>query len=158
MSVVRPVTWSAVALLQAEQRTRLIMYLSIVRAVIVLSFIALFGWLGGPLIACAAACTGFAIVSVINITVSGRVAGFSARAYLTQVARPPLACVPMYLAVSAVGKVIDAAGVHGVLSLVVQVVIGAAVYAAMAFVVARPLARDLVVLVRQALRRERPQS
>src|SRR5262249_27971345 len=77
MTVFRPMTWSATAYAQAVQQTRLVMYSSFLRAIIVLSFVAAFGAItGDPHWACVGSGLGFAIHAVIVIVISGRMTGF----------------------------------------------------------------------------------
>jgi PST family polysaccharide transporter len=153
MSVFRPITWSASAFLQAQHRTRLLMIMSFFRAVILLGLVALLGSLGGPLWACAAVGIAYTIHAIIMIVITGRAEGISATAYLVGTARPLIACVPMFLAVTGVQLVLERAGVPGVVSLIAQVLTGAVVYVGAAFVFARALANDLLALGKGVVRR-----
>jgi PST family polysaccharide transporter len=154
-AVVRPLTWSAIAYLQSVQQTRLIMYTSFLRAIVVLALVALFGALGDERWACVGAGIGFALHSLLTIVAAGRAAGFAAAAYLLGVARPLLPCALMYAGVVALARALAAAGVPQLTSLVAQVAVGAVVYAAAAAVLCRPTARELVRLARTALGKRR---
>ncbi len=155
MTVFRPMTWSAIAYLQAVQQTRLIMYASFLRAILVLSLVAGCGYAGGPNWACIGGAIGYAIHTVLTILAAGRAAEFSIGAYLIGVARPLLACAPMFLAVLSVEHGLAAAGVPRPISLLAQVAAGAVVYVASAFVLVRPAVDDVLRLGRDALRRRR---
>lgn len=155
MSVFRPMTWSAIAYLQAVQKTRLVMYSSFFRAIGVLSMVGAFGYLGDEDWACAGAAAGFALHSVLTIIAAGRVAGFSAGAYLVGVARPLLPCAPMYIAVIAAARGLAELGAPLLISLVAQVAVGAIVYVAAAFVILNRTVRDLLRQGREAFGRRR---
>ncbi|HWO17372.1 MAG TPA: oligosaccharide flippase family protein [Kofleriaceae bacterium] len=153
--VVRPMTWSAVAYLQSVQKTRLIMYSSFFRAIVVLSLVGVCGYLGGENWACIGAAVGFALHSLLTIIGAGRIAGFSAGAYLLGVGRPLLPCVPMYLAVVGAQGAMAELGVPLLVSLVGQVVVGAVVYVGSALVLLRSSVQEFVRLGRDALRKRR---
>lgn len=155
MFVFRPMTWSVTAYVQAVQRTRILMLSSFLRAVLVLSLVAVCGHVGGPSWACVGAGLGFALVCVGTIVTAGRVTALPIGAYLRGVARPLLPCIPMYLAVVAVAHGLAAAGVPLVASLVVQIAVGAVIYIAAAFVLVRPSVDELIRIGREALRRRR---
>jgi PST family polysaccharide transporter len=155
MAVFRPMTWSAIAYLQAVQQTRLIMYSSFFRAVGVLALVGGFGYAGGPSWACIGGAIGYAVHTVLTIIAAGRVADFAVGAYLIGVARPLLACVPMVLAVLAVEHGLSAAGVPRPVSLGGQVAAGAAVYVASLFVFVRSGVTELLRHGRDTLRRRR---
>lgn len=155
MAVVRPMTWSAIAYLQAVQQTRLIMYSSFFRAIGVLALVAGCGYAGGPNWACVGAGIGFALHTVGTILVAGPAAGFSAGRYLLGVARPLLPCVPMFLAVVGLGRALDAAEVLLPVSLAAQIATGAIVYVASAYVLVRSDVDELLRIGREALRRRR---
>jgi lipopolysaccharide exporter len=158
MSVFRPMTWSAIAYLQAVQKTRLIMYSSFFRAVGILSLVASFGAAGDENWACAGAAVGFALHSMLTIIAAGRVAGFSAGAYLVGVARPLLPCAPMFLAVIGVERGLDALGAPLPISLVAQVATGAIVYVISALIILRSSVREFLRLGREALVRRRKRA
>jgi O-antigen/teichoic acid export membrane protein len=155
MAVFRPMTWSAIAYLQAVQQTRYVLYSSLIRVVIVLSLITLGGVYGGVDWACAGATLGFAIHAVVTIVGAGRAVGFSVGAYLLGVARPILPCIPMYFAVFGAERLLSAASIPLPLSLAAQVVVGAIVYIGAAFVLLRKTVTELLRQGREALRRRR---
>jgi lipopolysaccharide exporter len=155
MTVFRPMTWSAIAYLQAVQKTRLIMYSSFLRAIAVLALVAVGGHFGGPNWACIGAGVGYAIYTVLTIIAAGRTAEFSVGAYMIGVARPLLACVPMYIAVLGVARALEAAAVPLPVSLAVQVAAGALVYVLFAIVFVRAGVSELLRLGRDAISRRR---
>jgi PST family polysaccharide transporter len=156
MSVFRPMTWSAIAYLQAVQKTRLIMYSSFLRAIGVLSLVALGGYLTrDPNWACAGAAAGFALHSVVTIIAAGRVADFSATDYLLGVGRPLLPCIPMFFAVLGTREALEALDIPSAVSLVAEVVVGAVAYIGSAFVLLRKTVAEIMRLGREALRKRR---
>ena len=72
MTVFQPIPWSAIAYLQAEKMTRPIMVMSIARAIVLLALVALLGWMGGPIWACAGVGVGYAVHSVLTVNVTAR--------------------------------------------------------------------------------------
>ncbi|KAB2887395.1 MAG: oligosaccharide flippase family protein, partial [Kofleriaceae bacterium] len=148
MTLFRPMTWSAVAYLQAVQQTRLVMYASFTRALLVLPLVGVFGWLGDPTWACVGAAVGHAVHAIATIVVTGRVTGLPVASYLAGVLRPLLACVPMFGAVVAIELGLARLDVHPAVSLVAQIAAGGAVYVAAAFVLVGDGARELVRLAR----------
>jgi lipopolysaccharide exporter len=152
MTVFRPMTWAAIAYLQAVQQTRLVMYSSFFRAVFVLSFVALGGYLGNPQWACVGGTIGYALHSIVTIVVAGWVCKFSIRDYLIGVARPLLPCIPLFFGVIGLQHLMSG-HVPNVVSLLIQVLSGAVIYVISAFVLVRPAARDLLRLGREAISR-----
>lgn len=153
--VFRPMTWSVTAYVQAVQRTHVVMLSSVLRAILVLTGVAVCGYLGGPNWACIGAGIGFFLVCVVTIAIAGRVTSLPVGAYLRAVARPLIPCVPMYLVVVAVAHWLAAAGAPLAASLAAQIVAGAIVYVAAAFVVLRPTVDELLRVARGAIRRPR---
>lgn len=153
--VFRPMIWSAIAYAQAVQRTRVVMMSSFLRVIVVLSLVATGGILGGPSGACVGAGVGFAIHSTLTIALAGRVADLPARDYLLGVLRPLLPCIPMFLGVVALQRGLAAAGTPLVASLVLQILAGAVLYIASAFVLVRSDVDELLRLARDAIRRRR---
>jgi PST family polysaccharide transporter len=155
MTVFRPMTWSAIAYVQAVQRTRIVMLSSFLRAVVVLSLVAVCGYLGGSSWACVGAGLGYALHTILTIIAAGRATGLHAAAYLRGVARPLLPCIPMFVAVTGVERLLSAAGVPLVMSLALQIVTGAVVYIGCAFVLVRGDVDELLRIGREAIRRRR---
>ncbi|TMQ20172.1 MAG: hypothetical protein E6J91_04535 [Deltaproteobacteria bacterium] len=155
MTVFRPMHWSAVSYAQAMQRTRIVMWSSFLRAIVVLSLVAAGGIAAGPRGACIGAGIGYALHSGFIIVGAGRATGLPVAAYLLGVARSLLPCVPMFVAVVVLQRGLAAAGAPLVASLAVQIAAGAAVYIASAFVLVRPSVDDLLRLAREAIRKRR---
>jgi PST family polysaccharide transporter len=158
MTVFRPMTWSAVAYLQAVQQTRLVMYSSVSRAFVVLPLVALFGVLGDPTWACVGAAIGYAAHSIGTIVATGRVTGLPIGAYLVGVVRPLVACVPMFAAVAGIEFAFGELRVHPVASLAAQVVAGGVVYVISALVLVRSSSLEMIRLGRGVLRRRASRS
>lgn len=155
MTVFRPITWSAVAYLQAVKQTKVVMYLCVGRAILVLSPLAVAGYFFGEIGAVVGATIAMAVHSVTSIVVSGRVTGFSTRAYFWAALRPLLACVPMFVVVVAVRGALVALGTPKPVALGLQIVVGALVYAASALLVAPDVARQFLRLARDVVSRRR---
>ena len=155
MTVFRPMPWSVIAYVQAVQRTRIVMISSFLRAILVLSLVYAGGTIGGPNGACVGAGAGFALHSVLTILAAGRVTPLPAGEYLAAVGRSLLPCVPMFIAVFSLGRGLATAGVPVIVSLIAQIVTGAIVYIASAFVLVRPSATELFRLGREAISRRR---
>jgi PST family polysaccharide transporter len=148
VSVFQPAPWSAIAYLQAEKLTRLIMITSIARAAILLATVFTLGKLGGPVWACAGVGVGFVVHAVLVVVLTSRVRPIPAMPYLTSVAKPLLACVPMYLSVAFVRPALTNAHVPEVLCLLAQIACGAVVYVVGAFAFAGAIVRELIGILR----------
>ncbi|MFT3699941.1 MAG: oligosaccharide flippase family protein [Kofleriaceae bacterium] len=152
MTVFRPMTWAATAYLQAVMQTRLFMYSSFFRAVVVLSGVYIGGSFGQPEYACWGGVVGYALHSIVTIVVAGRICKFSSASYLIGVARPLLPCIPMFFGVIGLQEVL-----HGhmplVVSLVIQVIAGMAIYAVAALVLVRSASKDIIRLGKEAIGR-----
>lgn len=155
MTVFRPMIWSVLSFAQAAQNTRIVMISSFVRAIVVLALVAVCGAAGGPNWACVGAGIGYALHATLTIVIGGHTIGLPAIAYVRAVARPLLPCVPMYLAVVALQHGLAVAGTPRVVSLAAQVLAGAAVYIAAAFVLVRPSVDELLRIGREAIRSRR---
>jgi lipopolysaccharide exporter len=155
MTVFRPITWSAVAYLQAVKQTRVVMFLCVGRAVVVLSLLALFGMLFGEIGAVVGATIAMAIHSVTTIVVGGRVTGFATKTYFWAALRPLLACIPMFFAVVALRGALDALGTPKAVALALEIILGGIVYAVSAFVLAPDVAKQFLRLAREAVSRRR---
>jgi len=152
MTVFRPMTWSAIAYCQAVQQTRLVMFSSFLRAIVVLALVAIFGYVGGPLWACVGGGIGYALHSILTIIFAGRLVGFPVGAYLIGVARPLLPCIPMFLAVMGVEETLTGR-MHNALVLGAEVITGAVVYVISAFILVRPAVDEIIRLGREAIGR-----
>lgn len=150
MTVFRPMSWSAGALMQAQQRNTVIMALTFMKTPLLLGLVASLGWLGGPLWACVGSGATHAITMVVTVHLTARLEGIGFKSYMLGVGRPLAACVPMFGAVMALKALAAGSGVSAPFLLVAEVLLGAAVYLPAAYLLATPTARDLVALVREA--------
>lgn len=157
MTVFRPLTWPAVAYLQAESKTQLVMTLSLARAVMVLVLVIVFGLLGGPLWSCVGACIGYALHSVGTIVATGAATGLRTRRYLARATRPLLACLPMYVTVVLLGEFLRSSGSPGLLTLIAQIAGGGVIYLAASWLFARSTLLGTIDMARVALlKRSKP--
>jgi lipopolysaccharide exporter len=156
MTVMKPMTWSAMAYLQAIGRTQLIMGLAFGRAVAVLALLTSLGAVGGPLWACFGACLGITAHTIATIVATGSVTGIDTRACLLGIARPLLACAPILPAVLLCREAYLTLAIPLSIGLLAEIVIGATVFVASAFIVARPTALELIRIARQTLTRQVP--
>ncbi|MEZ4445209.1 MAG: oligosaccharide flippase family protein [Polyangiaceae bacterium] len=151
LSIFRPAGWLVVSYLMAVKRTRTLAVLETVKAILVLSLIYVLGhW--GILWACTAIGVAFGFQAIASHYSVHRVDHLSMWALTKPYLPPLLACVPMVGGVLGVRVLIGRATWW---SLLVELAAGAAVYVASAFIVAGPQARDLLHLLRGAVRRRR---
>lgn len=150
MTVFGYMHWSAIAYVQAVQRTHVMMWSSFFRAAVVLGLLAVGGLAGGPNGACVGAGIGYALHSVFTIIAVGRTTDLPVAAYLRGVVRPLLPCAPMFLVVVGIARALAIADVPIGISLAAQVAIGAIVYMAAAFVLVRHEVDQLLELAREA--------
>ena len=154
MTVFRPMTWSSIAYMLALKKTKPVMVLAFARAGGVLSLIAIFGWLGGEIWACAGACVAIAIHSVATVLVGGRVAGFATGRYLVGAFRPLLACIPMFFVVLALRRALESANLPKGVPLACEIIVGGIVFIVCAFIFAAPTAKELIRLAKKTLKRK----
>ncbi|MBX3206859.1 MAG: oligosaccharide flippase family protein [Labilithrix sp.] len=152
MTVVQPAPWAAIAYLQSERMTRVIMITSFFRAALLLALVFVLGKIGGPLWAAVGVGIGFAGHSLLTIVLTARATAMPLAPYLTGVARPLVACVPMFFSVTALHGVLASRAPTPVL-LASEVLAGAVVYVVSAFVFARANVRELMSIVRGAVRK-----
>lgn len=153
MTVFRPMTWSAVAYLQAVQATRLVMYASFGRAVLVLSLVFGCGKLWGIHAACVGAGIGYALHSLLTIAASSRVSGLPFTRYVAAAFRPLIPCVPMFLGTYELGRLLASLGVPALAALFAQIAAGAILYVVGALVFVSAGSRELLRVGLGALRR-----
>ena len=152
LAFVRPVTWPLSSFLQAQQRPRTLMVLSFVKVGSMVFLVVTMGRMG-PVWVClavglASVITGGAALLVVHLA-----HGVSARGFLGGVLRPVLAAFPMFGAVIAVRLSMTRLGHDRTwLSLLLEVLVGAAVYVVAAIIVARPTIADSFELTRNAIR------
>ena len=156
LAVFRPIGWTIGTYLSATDRPKVQMALSIVAVVVLFSGMVGLGILGGPLWACAAVGIAFAVHALASVGYVSAVDGIPIGHFARGFFRPLGACLPMVAAVLAVRYGLELAGfwVRGV-NLALEVLAGAVAYIGGALVIARPLAQELIALVKEAIRRRR---
>lgn len=157
LSVGRPIGWIVFSYLQARHRTRAVAVLEVGKLVAILGFIAALSRLG-PLWSAAGVGGGFALHALVSMWLISRTDGVPMTRMLIAMLGPLSACVPMVGAVLAVRHGIGLGHGTPALGLVVEVLAGAAVYAAAALLMARTVTRDFLELLRHSFleRRGRP--
>lgn len=148
LSVARPVGYTVGSYLQATQRSRVVMWLSVVRLLALLAAVYGLGLLFGPLGACAGVGVAFSLHALASIAFVARYDGLPATALLGAAARPLLACVPLVLAVLGARHGLSSLSVEArFVRLAVEIVAGGLGYLVGALLFARGLTRDLLQLV-----------
>jgi PST family polysaccharide transporter len=150
LSIFGPLEWSLVAYLQAQSRPRTIMMLSVGKLILLLALIATVGKLG-PRWVCASVSFAFAVHFVSMLWAVRLLDGVPIFKYLAGIFPPLLACAPMFAVVTVVRWWLAAHGHReGWTALLLLVFIGAVTYIASALVVARPLAKEVLRLLKAA--------
>jgi lipopolysaccharide exporter len=152
LSIFRPINWVLSAYLEAEAKTNRLMFLEIGKiALLIGGIIALQPF--GVRVASGAVGIAFGATAIAGIALVMR-EGPSPRRLLIGFLQPVAACGVMALAVWAVRAALVAAHLtHPALLLIAMIASGAAVYVVAAFVLAPATSRDLIALLRKALRR-----
>jgi PST family polysaccharide transporter len=157
LSLARPVSYAVGSYLLAMGRTATASLLEVARLVLLLVSMLVLGRLG-PLWLCAAvgwAVTTHAVVCLWVVSLDGIPLGATLRA----LARPLVACVPMVGAVYGVRYGLSSLGVAcPSVSLLLEIVVGALVFACAALIVARPIALELAALVKDMIARRKRQA
>ncbi len=153
LSVVRPMGWGVTAYLSAFSRTRTIMLLQALKLVLLFGCMFAFASLG-PLWTAGAVGLAFGTQSLVAIGLVIVSDGVPAGPIVGAVVRPLAACAGMAAAVVGVRHGLLAVGVEAALvRLPIEIAVGAAAYVAGALVVARSSTRDLLQVLRRALKR-----
>jgi PST family polysaccharide transporter len=153
LSVVRPMAWGISAYLASMSRTRTIMLLELLKLVLLFGCIISFSRLG-PLWTAASVGIAFGLESLVAIGLVIRTDQIPAWPMVSAFVRPLAACGVMVAAVVGARHALLAAGITAPALLVpIEIAVGAIVYVPAALVLARPVARDFLQLVRGALRR-----
>jgi lipopolysaccharide exporter len=159
VSAVYPLGFAIHSYLNASNHPRWVMVLSLIRSVVLLGGLALLGWLGGPLWACAGVGLGFGAYAVLGILVTCALEKISPWPLLRGLRGPLLACVPMVAAVLGARFLMRAAGLGAPIAYVlVEVLVGAAAYVGAALLLAPALARELFMVLRTTLLDRRPRE
>jgi PST family polysaccharide transporter len=152
LSVVRPVGWTISAYLLVQDRTRADAALEVFKLVAVVVLLLTIGR-ASPLWACRAVGIAFALHALASMAVVQALDGVSMASLVARCLPPLAACVPIVAAVVVVRLGLVHAGIHvrGV-GLVAEIVAGGVAYAGAASVVARSASRDLLGLMKRAVR------
>ena len=152
LSIFRPITWVLSAYLEAESKTSRLMILEIVKVAILLGGIAVMAPYG---VRAAAGAVGlaFGLSAIAGVAMVLR-EGPSPRRLLVGFMQPLLACMVMALVTIGVHELLLALGWdHPGLLLVTMIVAGGAAYVGAALVICRETAKDLLSLLKRALKR-----
>jgi PST family polysaccharide transporter len=152
LSVFRPITWVLSAYMEAESKTNRLMILEIAKVGVLVAGIAGLQSFG---VRAAAAAVGlaFGLTAVAGVVLVMR-EGPSPRRLLVGFVQPIAACAIMGAAAWGVHELLIRLGWdHPALLLVSMIVVGAATYVVAALVICRETARDLLDLLKKALKR-----
>ena len=152
LSVFRPIVWVLSAYLEAESKTNRLMGLELAKLVLlVVGIIVLQRY--GIRVAAGAVGASFGITAVAGVMLVLR-EGPSPRRLLAGFFQPLAACAVMAAAVYASHRGLTAmAWTHPAVQLAVMIVVGAAAYVLAALTICRATSRDLLDLLKQALKR-----
>ena len=157
LSLTRPIGYAVAAYLQSMGQSATLSMLEIGKVAALFVAIVTLGPLG-PLYICGAVGLAFTLHALGGLWLVRREVPFLAT--LFSLGRPLLACVPMVVAVLAVRYGLHAVGIDGrgsmlrrVVAVAAEIGAGGMVFVAAAFVVAGPVARDFLGLLRSTLRR-----
>jgi lipopolysaccharide exporter len=157
LSAVYPLGFAIHSYLNASNHPRWVMVLGIIRTAVLLSSLALLGFLGGPLWACGGVGLGFGVYAVLGILVASRLENISPVPLLRGLRGPLLACLPMVAGVLGVRFLLRAGGVHiPLVYLGAELLTGAVIYVASALWLAPAVARELFMVLRSTLLDRRP--
>jgi len=138
--------------LKVPGRTRAGMWLGIYQIVLLMGGLIGLGRFG-PLWACDGVGLAFATYTLVSLLVIRAFDGVEIGRLMLRCSPPLLACVPMVLGIRALRVATFAMHLPTAVQLGMEVVAGGVLYVGSAFVVARPLARELIETVRDARRR-----
>ncbi len=153
LSVVRPMAWGVSAYLESESRTCTLMSLALLKLVLLFGCIVAFSPLGPHWTAASVgiAFGGQALVTIGLVIYTDALPGWP---MASAVSRPLAACGVMAAAVLGARHAMIALGVASPRALLpVEIGVGAVTYVVAALVLAGPIARDFLQLLRRALKR-----
>jgi PST family polysaccharide transporter len=152
LSVFRPISWVLSAYFEAESKTNRLMFLEIAKVGVLLGGIALLAPYGLRT-ASAAVGIAFGATAIAGVALVVR-EGPSPVRLLVGFLQPLAACAVMAAAVWLVTRALHAAGVtHPAVYLVSEIVTGAITYVVTVLAIARERSRDLLQLLKKALKR-----
>ncbi len=152
LSVFRPITWVLSAYMEAESKTGRLMFLEIAKVVFIVAGIGVVSqW--GLRVAAGAVGVAFGLTALAGILMVVR-EGPSPTRLAAGFLQPLAACAVMASAVWLVQQGMEAAGMqHPAVYLFVEIVVGAIAYVGAALVLCRETSRDLLGLLKRALKR-----
>ncbi len=164
LSVFRPITWVLSAYMEAEAKTGRLMFLELGKLVMLLGGIAALHRFGVVIAACAVG-IAFGLTAIAGVAMvmrevppdadSAHLGARLAAGFM----KPVIACGIMGAVVWLVQRGLIHAGVmHPSIQLGAMIVAGGAAYVAAALLICRDTSRDLLDLVKKALRREKPEA
>jgi PST family polysaccharide transporter len=152
LSVFRPITWVLSAYMEAEAKTNRLMFLEIGKVVVLVGGIALLQPLGLR-VAAGAVGLAFGVTAIAGVVLVAR-EGPSPWRLLVGFLQPLVACAVMTAAVWGVRWLLREADVERpAVYLTAEIAAGAIAYVIAALAICRETARDLLSLVRRALKR-----
>lgn len=152
LSVFRPVTWVLSAYMEAESKTGRLMFLELAKVVLLLTGIAALAPYGLRVAACAVG-VAFGLTALGGVAMVMR-AGPSPARLAAAFLQPLAACAVMAAVVWVVQGALHGAGVtHPAIYLIVEIVVGALAYVGAALVLCRETSRDLLGLLKKALKK-----
>ena len=152
LSVFRPITWVLSAFMEAESKTNRLMILEVAKVVILIAGIALLRPFGLR-VAAGAVGIAFGATAIAGVALVSR-EGPSVKTLFIGFMQPLLACGIMAGAVWLTHHLLVGAGVtHPAILLPAMIVAGAVSYTAAALIICRETAKDLLQLVKRALRK-----
>jgi PST family polysaccharide transporter len=152
LSVFRPISWVLTAYLVADSKTNRLMFLEVGKACVLLGGIAVLARFG-LVVAGAAVGIAFGATAIAGVALVAR-EGPSPWRLLLGFLQPLAACGVMTIAVLLTAHVLAGGGVtHPALALMVEALVGAAVYIVAMFAIAAERSRELLWLLRKALAR-----
>ena len=152
LSVFRPITWVLSAYMEAEQKTGRLMFLELAKVALLLAGIGLLAPYGLH-VAAGAVGVAFGLTALAGVAMVVR-EGPSPTRLAAAFIQPLAACAAMAAAVWLVQRGLRIAGVeHPAVYLLVEIAVGGIAYVAAALVLCRETSRDLLGLLKKALKK-----
>ncbi len=152
LSVFRPVTWVLSAYMESESKTGRLMFLELAKVAFLLIGIGLLAPYGLRIAACAVG-LAFGLTAIAGVVMVAR-QGPSAARLASAFLQPLAACAIMAASVWLTRQGLGGVGVtHPAIFVFVEISVGALAYVAAALVICRETTRDLLGLLKKALKR-----
>ena len=152
LSVFRPITWVLSAYMEAEQKTNKLMFLEIAKVGVLIGGIGMLSP-HGLRVASSAVGIAFGLTAIGGVAMVMR-EGPSPKRLFIGFLQPLAACAVMGAAVWLVHHGLRAADVgHPVVYLLTEIIVGASAYVIAALILCRATSKDLLGLLKQALKR-----